>query len=102
MLLRAVLAALYGSHASSRLTVIPMYTEITCECVNVCVCVCVCVCIQCQWLKEDMYIHTYIHYEVYIFSSFSQLNCTTLCTHTLTPTLYVYNLQHVCTYCFYN
>ena len=57
VLLRAVLAALYGSHASSRLTVIPMYTEITCECVNVCVCVCV----HSMSVAQGGYVHTYIH-----------------------------------------
>ena len=31
VLLSAILAALYGSHASHRLTVIPMYIEITCS-----------------------------------------------------------------------
>ena len=44
VLLRAVRAALYGSHASSRFTVMPMYIDITCVCVCVCVCVCACVC----------------------------------------------------------
>ena len=31
VLLRAILAALYGSHASARFTTIPMYTVITCN-----------------------------------------------------------------------